>query len=334
MIEVDKVTKYYGSHPAVHDLSFNIEAGECVGFLGLNGAGKTTTLRLLSCLLLPTSGRVSIKGFDAEEQPHEIRKLIGFLPDRPPVYPEMTVSAYLSFAGKLRQMDRAAVAKRMPKVLEDAGLTHVADEPIQNLSHGYQQRVGIAQAIIHDPTLLILDEPIQGLDPVQIVEMRELIRGLRGVHTILLSTHILSEIEQTCDRIMMLHEGRITAKGTEAELAARFGADGMMTIELDVRVPEASESYRDTTRSLVRQVLDSVEGVASVESGDLDAGRVCAVTVRAAGDVRERIAKKLIDEGFGIRRLEVSSSALEDIFIQLSREDRQRDAEAAGEAAS
>jgi ABC-2 type transport system ATP-binding protein len=334
MIEVDKVTKYYGSHPAVHDLSFNIEAGECVGFLGLNGAGKTTTLRLLSCLLLPTSGRVSIKGFDAEEQPHEIRKLIGFLPDRPPVYPEMTVSAYLSFAGKLRQMDRAAVAKRMPKVLEDAGLTHVADEPIQNLSHGYQQRVGIAQAIIHDPTLLILDEPIQGLDPVQIVEMRELIRGLRGVHTILLSTHILSEIEQTCDRIMMLHEGRITAKGTEAELAARFGADGMMTIELDVRVPEASESYRDTTRSLVRQVLDSVEGVASVESGDLDAGRVCAVTVRAAGDVRERIAKKLIDEGFGIRRLEVSSSALEDIFIQLSREDRQRDEEAAGEAAS
>jgi ABC-2 type transport system ATP-binding protein len=222
----------------------------------------------------------------------------------------------------------------MPKVLEDAGLTHVADEPIQNLSHGYQQRVGIAQAIIHDPTLLILDEPIQGLDPVQIVEMRELIRGLRGVHTILLSTHILSEIEQTCDRIMMLHEGRITAKGTEAELAARFGADGMMTIELDVRVPEASESYRDTTRSLVRQVLDSVEGVASVESGDLDAGRVCAVTVRAAGDVRERIAKKLIDEGFGIRRLEVSSSALEDIFIQLSREDRQRDEEAAGEAAS
>jgi ABC-2 type transport system ATP-binding protein len=334
MIEVDKVTKYYGSHPAVHDLTFNIEAGECVGFLGLNGAGKTTTLRLLSCLLLPTSGRVSIKGFDAEAEPHEIRKLIGFLPDRPPLYPEMTVRAYLAFAGKLRQMNRAAVAKRMPKVLEDAGLTHVADEPIQNLSHGYQQRVGIAQAIIHDPTLLILDEPIQGLDPVQIVEMRELIRGLRGVHTILLSTHILSEIEQTCDRIMMLHEGRITAKGTEAELAARFGTDGMMTIELEVRVPESSESHRDTERSLVRQALDSVEGVSSVESGDLDAGRVCAATVRTEGDIRERIAKKLMDEGFGIRRLEVRSSALEDIFVQLSQQDRRDDEEAAKRAAS
>ncbi len=324
MIEVDKVTKYYGSHPAVHDLTFTIDAGECVGFLGLNGAGKTTTLRLLSCLLLPTSGRVSVKGFDAEEQPHEIRKLIGFLPDHPPVYPEMTVKSYLRFAAKLRQMDGAAAEKRMPSVLESTGLSHVADEPIQNLSHGYQQRVGIAQAIVHDPTLLILDEPIQGLDPVQIVEMRELIRSLRGKHTILLSTHILSEIEQTCDRIMMLHEGRITAKGTEDELAARFGTHGHQTLELEVRVPEsAPEGYRETSKSLARQVLNDVEGVTSVESGPLDGGRVCSVTVRATGDVREEVATTLVENGFGLRRLEVESSALEDIFVQLSREDRE-----------
>jgi len=330
MIEVDKVTKYYGSHPAVHDLSFKIEAGECVGFLGLNGAGKTTTLRLLSCLLLPTSGRVSIKGFDAEEQPHEIRKLIGFLPDRPPVYPEMTVRGYLTFAAKLRQMDGASVAKRMPKVLDDCGLTHVADEPIQNLSHGYQQRVGIGQAIIHDPTLLILDEPIQGLDPVQIVEMREMIRGLRGQHTILLSTHILGEIKQTCDRILMLHEGRITAQGSEEELSERFGADGQQTFELEVRVPEeAPVGYRDSARSLVRQVLDDIESITAVENGPLDSRRTCAVTIRATEDVREAVAKQLVETGFGLLRLDEKSSALEDIFIQLSKEDREHDEGAA-----
>jgi ABC-2 type transport system ATP-binding protein len=323
MIEVQKVTKYYGSHPAVHDLSFTIEAGECVGFLGLNGAGKTTTLRLLSCLLLPTSGRVSIKGFDAEEQPHEIRKLIGFLPDRPPVYPEMTVRAYLSFAGKLRQMSTGGVTKRMPKVLEDCGLTHVADEPIQHLSHGYQQRVGIAQAIIHDPTLLILDEPIQGLDPVQIVEMRDMITRLRGKHTILLSTHILSEIEHTCDRILMLHEGRIRAQGTEEELSVRFGTKGGQVLELEVRVPDdAPEGHGDSTRSLARQVLGEVPNVVEVESGTLDASRVCTVTVRTDAEVRELVAAALIQAGFGLRRLEVTSGALEDIFVQLSKEDQ------------
>ncbi|MBW2463916.1 MAG: ABC transporter ATP-binding protein [Deltaproteobacteria bacterium] len=314
MIVLDKVTKYYGSHPAVHDLSFKIEEGECIGFLGLNGAGKTTTLRMLSCLLLPTSGTVTVKGFDAEEQAHEIRKLVGFLPDRPPVYPEMTVTAYLVFAGKLRSMDRAAVDRRLPKVLEDCGLGHVADEPIQNLSHGYQQRVGIAQAIIHDPALLILDEPIQGLDPIQIVEMRNMIRGLRGKHTILLSTHILSEIAQTSDRILMLHEGRVTAQGSEDELAARFGADGRARIDLELRVTESADASDSAKKALA-----ALDGVDEVDFGSADAG-VVRVTLRVRGDVREAVARCVVKGGIGLLRMEQKESGLEDIFVQLSKQ--------------
>ncbi len=315
MIVLDKVTKYYGSHPAVHDLSFEIEEGECIGFLGLNGAGKTTTLRMLSCLLLPTSGRVTVKGFDAEEQAHEIRKLIGFLPDRPPVYPEMTVKAFLVFAGKLRNMDRAAIDRRLPKVLDDCGLGHVIDEPIQNLSHGYQQRVGIAQAIIHDPALLILDEPIQGLDPVQIVEMRNMIRSLRGKHTILLSTHILSEIAQTSDRILMLHEGRITAQGSEEELAARFGADGRVRIDLELRVAGGAGAVET-----VQAALGAIGGVDEVDFGSADDAGVVQVTLRGRGDVREAVARCVVEGGSGLLRLEQKESGLEDIFVQLSKE--------------
>lgn len=316
MIVLDKVTKYYGSHPAVHDLSFKIEEGECVGFLGLNGAGKTTTLRMLSCLLLPTSGKVTVKGFDVEEQAHEIRKLIGFLPDRPPVYPEMTVKAFLVFAGKLRNMDRAALERRMPKVLDDCGLGHVADEPIQNLSHGYQQRVGIAQAIIHDPALLILDEPIQGLDPVQIVEMRNMIRGLRGKHTILLSTHILSEIAQTSDRILMLHEGKITAQGSEEELSARFGADGRVRIELELRIPPSEGSAADSAQ----EALTAIDGVDEVDFGSPDHEGIAHVTVRARGDVRAAAARSVIEAGADLLRMQQKESGLEDIFVQLSHE--------------
>ncbi len=311
MIIVDHVTKYYGAHAAVRDLDFTIEAGECVGFLGLNGAGKTTTLHLLSCLLLPTSGRVTIKGLDAETNPHEIRKLIGFLPDHPPVYPEMTVSSYLEFAGRIRKMTAAAVEKRLPEVVQTAGLDDVIDDPIQTLSHGYRQRVGIAQAIIHDPTLLILDEPIQGLDPVQIVEMREMIRRLRGKHTILLSSHILSEIEQTCDRILMLHEGHIAAEGTEAELASRFQADAR-TLDLVVRVPEGVSDGGSAA-------LKDTEHVVDVESGPLSAERVCKLRIRTQGDAREAVARVLVQKGFGLLHLEEASSGLEEIFVQLSK---------------
>src|SRR4051812_35398015 len=184
MIVVEKVSKYYGAHCAVTDLSFQIREGECIGFLGLNGAGKSTTLRLLSCLLLPTSGRIRVRDMDVVDNPHAIRKLIGYLPDTPPLYAEMTVGEYLRFAGSVRGLSGNDLAVRVARAGELCNVRDVMNSPIATLSHGYKQRVGIAQAIIHGPALLILDEPIQGLDPVQIVEMRNMIASLRGEHTI------------------------------------------------------------------------------------------------------------------------------------------------------
>jgi ABC-2 type transport system ATP-binding protein len=256
MIVVDNVSKYYGAQRAVADLSFEIRAGECVGFLGLNGAGKSTTLRLLSCLVLPTSGRIRIGGVDVVEDPHAIRKLIGYLPDTPPLYAEMSVFEYLRFAGSLRGLSGADLDRRLSRVIATCNLMEVADAPISTLSHGYRQRVGIAQAIIHGPSLLILDEPIQGLDPVQIVEMRNMIASLRGEHTILLSTHILTEIERTCDRILMMHKGRIAAEGTEEELGARLRHG--RRLELEVAGEEAP----------LRQAIASV-----AEASDLGVSR-------------------------------------------------------------
>ncbi len=299
MIVVDRVSKYYGEHAAVRDLDFTIEAGQCVGFLGLNGAGKSTTLRLLSCLLLPTSGRITIRGFDAETDPHEIRKLIGYLPDTPPLYPEMTVERYLRFAGKLRRMSRADLEKRLPEALERTALTAVREQPINTLSHGYKQRVGIAQAIIHRPALLILDEPIQGLDPVQIVEMRELIRALSGEHTILLSSHNLLEVERTCDRVLMLSHGRIVEQGAPSS-ARTHGA------ELEVRGGEEA----------VRAALVGLEGLAIAALTPLEE-EILRVKIESPTDMREAIAARIVERGLGLRRLERASTALEDAFLQL-----------------
>ncbi len=321
MIVVDSVSKYYGDNAAVRDLDFTIEQGECVGFLGLNGAGKSTTLRLLSCLLLPTSGRITVRGFDAEEQPHEIRKLIGYLPDKPPVYPEMRVESFLRFAGKLRRMKRAEIEKRLPQVIETTDLGDVIDQPIGTLSHGYQQRVGIAQAIIHKPALLILDEPIQGLDPVQILEMRQLIRTLRGEHTVLLSSHILSEIERTCDRLLMLHKGRIVAQGTEDEIGTRLAeqpavyGEAMAACEIELEVRGTEDS--------IRRALD-VHGV-EILGTDVLAPGVLRVKTRCASDMREALAVHIVEARLGLLGLRRTSSALEQIFVRLSQDEERQD---------
>jgi ABC-2 type transport system ATP-binding protein len=312
MIVVDKVSKYYGDHAAVRDLDFKIQEGECVGLLGLNGAGKSTTLRLLSCLLLPTSGRITVRGFDAEEQPHEIRKLIGYLPDRPPLFPEMHVDSFLRFAGELRRMSGAEVKKRLPEVIDATALGDVAEQPIDTLSHGYKQRVGIAQAIIHKPALLILDEPIQGLDPVQIVEMRELIRGLRGEHTILLSSHILSEIERTCDRLVMLHDGAIVAQGTEQEITAASmptGSyrDAKFAYSIEVEARGSEESVRAALASTAWKIMAAEES-----SG------VVRIKIQASTDAREQIAEAIVSAKLGLLTIKRGSTALEDIFMNLS----------------
>lgn len=302
MIRVEKATKYYGSHCAVRDLDFHIPRGQCVGFLGLNGAGKSTTLRLLSCLLLPTSGKVTIRGLDVEDNPHEIRKFIGYLPETPPLYSEMTVREFLGFAGRLRGMSGAAIDARLPAVIETCGVSRVIDAPIHTLSHGYKQRVGIGQAIIHEPELLILDEPTLGLDPVQIVEMREMIRALRGKHTILLSTHMLAEIEATCDRILMMSDGRIAAEGTEAELAQRYGGGG--TLEIEVRAEEGA----------LRAALSTL--VTSLEITGTHAGLLHA-RVQTSEERRAEISAALVHAGLGLLEIRRVTSGLESVFLRM-----------------
>jgi ABC-2 type transport system ATP-binding protein len=303
MIVVDNVSKYYGAHCAVQDLSFEIAQGECIGFLGLNGAGKSTMLRLLSCLLLPTSGRITVRGLDVVANPHEIRKLIGYLPDTPPLYGEMTVREYLAFAGQLRGLSGADLDARAKKAIAQCNLVEVQSATISTLSHGYRQRVGIAQAIIHGPALLILDEPIQGLDPVQIVEMRNMIAALRGEHTILLSTHILSEIERTCDRILMMHQGRIAAQGSEDELAAKLTSG--RSLQLEVRGDEGA----------LRAALTGLGEALTLktnERGTIDA------TLRADAAQREKIAAAVVNAGLGLLAMQAADSDLESIFLAVS----------------
>lgn len=304
MIQADGLTKFYGEIRAVHDVSFQIAEGEIVGILGLNGAGKSTILQILSGGLNATSGQVRIGGLDAAEHTHEVRRRVGFLPEDPPLYLEMTVEAYLRFVGRLKGMSAADVDRRMGPVLEQTNIDSVRHQVIQTLSHGYRKRVGIAQAIIHDPKLLILDEPISGLDPVQIVEMRDLIRGLRGNHTILLSSHILTEISQTCDRILMIGAGEIVAAGTEEELVGQFAAGENLALLL--------RGERDRLEAL----LAGDDRVAEYAvQGEL--GGVVEVRVTLDGDTREELVAALVAAGFGLRGLRSSEQELERAFLAM-----------------
>jgi ABC-2 type transport system ATP-binding protein len=303
MIEVEGLTKYYGEHAAIRDLSFTISKGEVIGFLGLNGAGKSTTLRVLGCVLLPTAGRVRIGGLDLATQPHEVRKRIGFLPDTPPLYNEMTVGDYLAFVARLRGVPAAEIDKRVREAEEKTALVDVHGDVVGTLSHGYRQRVGLAQAMVHNPELLILDEPTSGLDPVQIVEMRRLIKNLRGQHTVLLSSHILSEISQTCDRLLVINEGVLVGQGSEQELSK--GA----TVVVDVEIIGAADK--------AKAALSEVEGVSSVEV--LRAGETSALRVHVSvAELRPQLVKALVLANVEVLRVDKGSAQLESIFMQLT----------------
>ncbi len=304
MIQVEGLTKYYGERAAIRELSFTIESGEVVGFLGLNGAGKTTTLKVLGCVLLPTSGRVSIDGIDVTDDPHELRKRIGFLPDTPPLYDEMTVGGYLAFVGQLRGVPKAKIAQRVAEVEGKCALTGRHDDLIGSLSHGFRQRVGVAQAMVHGPRLLILDEPTGGLDPVQIVEMRELIRQLKGEHTVLVSSHILDEISQVCDRYLVIQEGALIAQGTEEQLAKTLGG---VRVELDVQADAAKAT----------EVVKTVAGVGAVEVASEAAG-VVTLRVEALPELRPALVKALVLAGLDVLRVDKSSHRLERIFLELT----------------
>src|SRR5215472_7582815 len=211
MIKVEGLTKRYARTVAVDNISFEVEKGQIVGFLGPNGAGKTTTMRVLTCFLPPTAGSANVAGFDVLENPLEVKKRIGYLPESPPVYPEMEVKEYITFVGKLKGVPKAELAQRVDQVMERCAVGDVREKLIGKLSKGYRQRVGLAQAIIHNPDVLILDEPTSGLDPKQIIEIRDLLRSLAGDHTIILSTHILTEVEQSCERVIIISKGKLVA---------------------------------------------------------------------------------------------------------------------------
>jgi ABC-2 type transport system ATP-binding protein len=319
MIEVRQLTKYYGEHAAIRDLSFDIKRGEVIGFLGLNGAGKTTTLKILGCLLLPTSGKVVVDGVDVLANPHEVRRKIGFLPDTPPLYGEMTVGSYLTFAARLRGVSAKDAPARVSEAEDKTALRDVHDELISSLSHGYRQRVGLAQAMVHRPALLILDEPTAGLDPVQIVEMRGLIRRLRGEHTLLISSHFLAEISQTCDRLLVIQSGEIVAQGTEQDLAATLGTAHEIEVTVRGNATRAQEAAR------------GVMGVSRVEVL-LDEGGEVAMRVTAMSDVRAQLARTLVLAGLDLLRFDRGATRLESIFIQLSRKETAEAAEGNGDA--
>lgn len=311
MIEVRHLTRYYGEFAALNDVSFEIREGEIIGLLGLNGAGKSTTLKILAGLLTPSEGTVRFDGVDMTENPTAVRSRIGYLPEEPPLYRDMTVNAFLTHIGRLKGMGAADVARRLPDVVKLTKLEGREHQVIGTLSHGYKKRVGIAQAVIHDPKLVILDEPISGLDPQQIVGMRDVIRGLAQGRGVIVSSHILSEISQTSDRILVIHGGKLVAQGTEAELAERAGAGDrrvMITVRGDAERFGAFLKAHPTVLT------------ASPAAGHRP-GLACMRVELRDPSGREKLVPDLLTAGFPLWTLEGPEDDLEGIFLGLTRQD-------------
>src|SRR5437016_1501743 len=315
MISVKELTKRYARTVAVNHVSFEVAKGEIVGFLGPNGAGKTTTMRMLTGFLLPTSGTATVAGFDVLEKPLEVKKRIGYLPETPPLYHEMITDEYLSFVGKLKGLSGAELTKRIDHVCERCAITDVKKKQLGKLSRGYRQRVGLAQAIIHNPEVLILDEPTAGLDPKQINETRDLIRSLAGDHTIILSTHILPEVEQTCEQVVIINKGRLVATDSVRNLQAR--ARGAESVVLEV-------AGRDTALDVgkVQQRLQQIAGVGGVVlRNQFDSHAVFEIEGQKGALVRGDLARAVVESGWDLNELRPAAMSLEQIFLQLTREE-------------
>ncbi|MDH5458238.1 MAG: ABC transporter ATP-binding protein [Nitrospinota bacterium] len=308
MIEVEHLTKNYGPRSAVKDLSFQINQGEVVGFLGPNGAGKTTTMNILSCILPATEGKARVCGFDTFDQSMEIRKVIGYLPETPPLYQDMSVADFLRFAAGLRNVPIKKITAAVDRVLEQCGLGDVRQRIIGRLSKGYQQRVGLAQAMIHDPKILILDEPTVGLDPIQIIEIRKLIQELGTAHTILLSSHILPEVTQICQRVIIISEGEIVAMDTLDGLNASMRH--VRRLELKVRHPADG----------IQNKLEALDKVLSVQARGQD-----FFVIESEPDVhlQDEVARLALDQLWGIEELKPMTLTLEDIFLKLTTEEKE-----------
>jgi ABC-2 type transport system ATP-binding protein len=308
VIEVDHLTKRYGSVKAIENVTFQVEKGEILGFLGPNGAGKTTTMRILTCFLPATDGTARVAGFDVFDSPMEVKRRIGYMPENPPVYNELTVDNYLDFVARIKGVDPKDRKKRIEEVKNRVSIKEYSNTLIKNLSKGYKQRVGLAQALIHDPQVLILDEPTVGLDPNQIIEVRQLIRSLSGNHTIILSTHILPEVSMTCQRVVIISKGKIAAVDTPENLTRQL--QGAERIYLEVKGPEA----------MVKTRIKEIEGVLRVDSNKLDGDEAYSFSVETElkKDVRSRIAKKVVENGYDLLELRTLSMSLEEVFLQLT----------------
>ncbi len=310
MIKVEGLTKRYARTIAVDNISFEVEKGQIVGFLGPNGAGKTTTMRVLTCFLPPTAGTAQVAGFDVLEQPIEVKRRIGYLPETPPVYPEMEVQEYLTFVGRLRGIPSSDIARRVREVSERCAIADVPTKLIGKLSKGYRQRVGLAQAIIHNPDVLILDEPTSGLDPKQIIETRELIRSLAGDHTIILSTHILSEVEHSCERVIIISHGKLVAIDSVANLTNRLRGSEAVSIEIE------SDGL---SQADVQQRLEQVSGVSRVVPKEArDGSFIFEVESLQGRHIRADLARAVVGAGWNLSELRPVGLSLEDIFLQLT----------------
>jgi ABC-2 type transport system ATP-binding protein len=314
MISVKDLTKKYARTTAVDHISFEVQKGEVVGFLGPNGAGKTTTMRVITCFLPPTEGTVTVAGLDVLKQAHEVKKRTGYLPETPPLYPEMDTAEYLAFVGRIKGLSGSELQKRIDYVCERCGIGDVKKKLLGKLSKGYRQRVGLAQAIIHNPEVLILDEPTAGLDPKQINETRELIRSLAGDHTIILSTHILPEVEQTCKQVIIINKGKVIATDSVEKLQSRARGGESVVVEVGGR-------NGNLDSDAVIQRLQQVSGVSRVLSRDnRDNRAIFEVESQHQRSVRGDLARAVVESGWDLNELRPSAVSLEEIFLQLTGE--------------
>ncbi len=310
MIEVKGITKKFGRTTAVDQVSFEVKKGEIVGFLGPNGAGKTTTMRILTCFLPPTDGTALVAGYDIHKNPLEVKRRIGYLPESPPLYPEMTVADYLDFVARIKGLTGERRRERIDSVIARCAITDVRKVMTGRLSKGYRQRVGLAQALVHDPELLILDEPTAGLDPAQIIETRELIKSLAGQHTIILSTHILPEVSMTCQRVVIIKQGRIVAEDTPQNLTARLKGSDILVLTVEGSQDEA------------RETVSAVAGVVRVRTRRSSNGSFTFEIEKTPGrDIRSSLARAIVEAGLGLLELKQEGMSLEDIFLQLTTEE-------------
>jgi ABC-2 type transport system ATP-binding protein len=315
MITVEGLTKRYAHNTAVDNISFEVQKGQIVGFLGPNGAGKTTTMRMLTCFLTPSGGTATVAGFDILEQPFEVKKRIGYLPETPPVYPEMRIVEYLTFVGRLKGLTGSDLRSRVDYSCERCAIADVKEKIIGKLSKGYRQRVGLAQAIIHNPDVLILDEPTAGLDPKQINETRDLIKSLAGDHTIVLSTHILPEVSQTCEQVIIINKGKVVATDSVSNLQGRARSGESVLLEIGGR-------NGNLDPAAVQRKLEQVSGVTRVTFKE-DGQRRAVFEVEGKKDrsLRGDLARAVVESGWDLNELRAASMSLEEIFLQLTGEE-------------